>query len=60
LINREGVMNDGIVEVEVVRTAEIMVVVELDAIVRLERRDAASAVQGNVRGMNRVWIWFGL
>jgi hypothetical protein len=51
LINREGVMNDGVVEVEVVRTAEMRVELELDAIVRLERRDAASVIQGNVRGM---------
>jgi hypothetical protein len=58
LINREGVMNDGIVEVEVgvVRTAEMMVELELDAIVRLERRDAASVVQGSIRGMIRVWF----
>lgn len=49
-------MNDGIVEVEVVRTAEIMVEVELDATVRLERRDAASVVQGSVRGIVRVWF----
>lgn len=48
-------MNDGIVEVEVgvVRTAEMIVELELDAIVRLERRDAASVVQGSVRGMIR-------
>jgi hypothetical protein len=44
-------MNDGIAEV--VRTAEMMVEVELDAMVRLERRDAASVVQGSVRGMIR-------
>lgn len=53
LINREGVMNDGVVEVEVVRTAEMMLEVELDAIIRLERRDAASVVQGSIRGMIR-------
>lgn len=51
-------MNDGIAEVEVgvVRTAEMMVELELDAIVRLERRDAASVVQGSIRGMIRVWF----
>jgi hypothetical protein len=56
VINREGVMNDGIAEVEVgvgvVRT-EMILEVELDAIVRLDRRDAASVVQGSVRGMIR-------
>lgn len=47
-------MNDGIIEVEVgvVRT-EMILEVELDAIVRLDRRDAASVVQGSVRGMIR-------
>jgi hypothetical protein len=49
-------MNDGIAEV--VRTAEMMLEVELDfdTIVRLERRDAASVVQGSIRGMIRVWF----
>lgn len=52
LISRKGVVNAGMEDgIDVVRAADAMVDVEVEAVIRLERRDAASVDHGSVRGM---------